>query len=66
MPRSLLGLLQVVVIAKILMYFSGVENARRHCVRVIVYAVVITGIVWWFQWCFGEAMASFFLKGRST
>jgi len=66
MPRSLLGLLQVVVIAKILIYFSGLENARRqlgagdrlcrghHRHRVVVSAVL------------GEAMASFFLKGRST
>jgi len=60
MPRSLLGLLQVVVIAKILIYFAGLENARRHSMRVIVYTVVIMGIVWWFQWCFGEAVTSFF------
>ena len=63
--RSLLELLQVVFIAKILIYFAGLENARRHWMRVIVYAVVITGIVWCFQWCFGEAVASFFLKARS-
>ena len=60
MPRSLLGLLQVVVIAKILIYFSGLENARRHWVRVIVYAVVITGIVWWFQRCLVKLWRHFF------
>ena len=61
MQRILLGLMQLVFIAKILIYFAGLEDARRHWMRVVAYVVLIAVIVTGFQRYFGEAIASFFL-----
>ena len=45
---------------------AGLQSPRLATVpaamRVAVYAVVIAGFMWRFQWCFGEAVASFSYK----
>ena len=61
MQRILLGLTQLAFIAKILIYFAGLEDAQRHWVRVVVYVVLIAVIVTGFQRYFGESVASFFV-----
>ena len=53
--------MQLAFIAKILIYFAGLEDAQRHWVRVVVYVVLIAVIVTSFQRYFGESVASFFV-----
>ena len=65
MQRILLGLTQLAFIAKILIYFAGLEDAQRHWVRVVVYVVLIAVIVTGFQRYFGESVASFFVVAHT-
>jgi len=60
-PKILLWLMQLSIIARRLIHFVGLENARRHWMRVIVYVVLIAVIVRCFQWYFGESVALLFV-----
>jgi hypothetical protein len=58
MQHIVLVLGQLKVIAIILIYIVGLENARRHWMRVVIYVVIIAMVVQWL----GEAWASWYLK----
>jgi hypothetical protein len=60
-PKILLWLMQLSLIARILIYFAGVENARQHWMRVTVYVVLIAVFARCFQWYFGKTIALLFV-----
>jgi len=60
-PKILLWLMQLSVIARILIYFSGLENARQHWMRVTVYVVLIAVLVRCFQCYSGKTIALLFV-----
>jgi hypothetical protein len=58
LQQIVLVLGQLTVTAKILTYIVGLENARRHWMRVVIYVVIIAMVMRWF----GDAWASLYLK----